>query len=78
MKALATTLDPAAPMAIREVPDPILTAHRALVQVKAFSLNRGELASIARNGVGWIPGQDIAGTVLQAAADGSGLANQAG
>ena len=72
MKALATTLDPAAPMAIREVPDPILTAHRALVQVKAFSLNRGELASIARNGVGWIPGQDIAGTVLQAAADGSG------
>ena len=72
MKALATTLDPAAPMAIREVPDPILTAHRALVQVKAFSLNRGELASIARNGVGWIPGQDIAGPVLQAAADGSG------
>ncbi|MEI7710083.1 MAG: zinc-binding dehydrogenase [Rhodospirillales bacterium] len=72
MKALATTLDPAAPLAIRDVPDPFLTAHRALVQVKAFSLNRGELASIARNGVGWIPGQDIAGTVVQAAADGSG------
>ena len=72
MKALVTTLDSAAPMAIRDVPDPVPTPHRALVAVKAFSLNRGELHSIVRNGVGWIPGQDIAGIVLQAAADGSG------
>ena len=72
MKALVTTLDPAAPMAIRNVPDPVATPHQALVGVKAFSLNRGELASIARNGVGWIPGQDIAGVVLHAATDGSG------
>lgn len=72
MKALVTTLDPAAPMAIRDAPDPVLTPHRALVAVRAFSLNRGELHSIVRNGIGWIPGQDIAGVVLQAAADGSG------
>ena len=72
MKALLTTLDPAAPMAVRDVPDPVLTPHRALVAVKAFSLNRGELHSIVRNGVGWIPGQDIAGVVVQAAPDGSG------
>ena len=72
MKALVTTLDTAAPMAVRNVPDPVLTPHQALVAVKAFSLNRGELHSIARNGVGWIPGQDIAGVVMQAAADGSG------
>ncbi len=72
MKALLTTLDPAAPMAVRDVPDPEPTPHQALVAVKAFSLNRGELQSIVRNGVGWIPGQDIAGTVVRAAADGSG------
>ena len=72
MKALVTTLDPTAPMAVRDMPDPVPTAHRALVAVKAFSLNRGELHAIERNGVGWIPGQDIAGVVLQAAADGSG------
>jgi NADPH2:quinone reductase len=72
MKALVTTLDTAAPMAVRDMPDPVPTAHRALVAVKAFSLNRGELHSIVRNGVGWIPGQDIAGVVLHAAADGSG------
>ena len=72
MKALVTTLDLAAPMAIRDVPDPVPTLHQALVAVKAFSLNRGELHSIVRNGVGWIPGQDVAGIVVRAATDGSG------
>ena len=72
MKALVTTLNPAAPMAVRDMPDPIPTASQALVAVKAFSLNRGELHSIVRNGEGWIPGQDIAGVVVRAAADGSG------
>jgi len=72
MKALLTTLDPAAPMAVGEVPDPEPAPHQALVAVKTFSLNRGELQSIARNGAGWIPGQDVAGTVVRAAADGSG------
>lgn len=74
MKALVTTLDPDAPMAVREVSDPVLTPHQALVAVKTFSLNRGELHSIVRNGEDWIPGQDIAGVVVQAAADGSGPA----
>jgi NADPH:quinone reductase-like Zn-dependent oxidoreductase len=43
-------------MAIRDVTDPVPTSHQTLVGVEAFSLNRGGLASIARNGVGWIPG----------------------
>jgi NADPH:quinone reductase-like Zn-dependent oxidoreductase len=72
MLALVTTPDGPAPMAIREVAEPVLAANQALIAVRAFSLNRGELASITRNGEGWIPGQDIAGVVLQAAADGSG------
>jgi NADPH2:quinone reductase len=72
MRALVTTLDPVAPMAVRDVPDPEPTPNQALVSVKAFSLNRGELRSVVNNGVGWIPGQDIAGVVLKAADDGSG------
>ncbi len=72
MQALLTTLDPAAPVAIREVPDPVPARNQALVAVKAFSLNRGELRSVLNNGVGWIPGQDVAGVVLKAAEDGSG------
>ena len=74
MRALVTTLDPAQPMEIRTVPDPVPAPGQAVVAVRAFSLNRGELASITRNGVGWIPGQDVAGVVIQAAADGSGPA----
>jgi len=72
MLALVTTPDSLAPMAIREVAEPIPAANQALIAVHAFSLNRGELASITRNGEGWIPGQDVSGVVLQAAADGGG------
>lgn len=72
MRALVTTPDGAAPMALRDVPDPVPGPHEAVVAVRAFSLNRGELASITRNGTGWIPGQDVAGVVVAAAADGSG------
>jgi NADPH2:quinone reductase len=40
--------------------------------VRAFSLNRGELRSFVNNEEGWIPGQDISGMVLNAAANGLG------
>ncbi|MGE0416609.1 MAG: zinc-binding dehydrogenase [Acetobacteraceae bacterium] len=72
MRALVTTPDGPAPMELRDVPDPVPGPHEAVVAVRAFSLNRGELASITRNGTGWIPGQDVAGVVVAAAADGSG------
>jgi NADPH:quinone reductase-like Zn-dependent oxidoreductase len=74
MLALLTTLDDKAPMALREVPDPQPQRNEALVAVHAFSLNRGELRSVRNNGEGWIPGQDVAGTVLTQAADGNGPA----
>ncbi|MFC0113624.1 zinc-binding dehydrogenase [Kibdelosporangium aridum] len=38
----------------------------------ASSLNRGELRLLATRPAGWRPGQDIAGVVEQAAADGTG------
>ena len=59
-------------MELREVPEPSPNRNEALVAVQAFSLNRGELRSIVSNGEGWIPGQDIAGTILRQAEDGSG------
>jgi len=72
MLALVTTPNGKTPVEIRNVPEPHPTANQALIAVHAFSLNRGELRSVVNNGEGWIPGQDISGVVLQAAADGSG------
>ncbi len=40
--------------------------------VSAFSVNRGELALLQARTDAWRPGQDLAGVVLDAAADGSG------
>jgi NADPH:quinone reductase-like Zn-dependent oxidoreductase len=56
----------------RELPPPAPAADEALVGVRAFAVNRGELTLIRRRGDGWQPGQDVAGEVLQAAADGTG------
>jgi NADPH2:quinone reductase len=60
------------PIELREVAEPQAAAHEALVEVRAFSLNRGELALLAMRPEGWRPGQDIAGIVVKRAADGSG------
>ena len=61
-----------APIELREIPDPTTANNEALVEVHAFSLNRGELSSFARNKEGWVPGQDVAGVVLRQAANGAG------
>jgi NADPH:quinone reductase len=53
-----------------DVPRP--NPDEAVVAVAASSVNRGELALIGARDEGWAPGQDVAGTVIQAAADGSG------
>ncbi len=55
----------------REVPSPAPAANEALVAVRAFGVNRGELTLVARR-EDWQPGQDVAGEVVQAAADGTG------
>ena len=56
----------------RELPPPAPAANEALVAVRAFAVNRGELTLVQRRGDGWQPGQDVAGEVVQAAADGTG------
>jgi NADPH:quinone reductase len=72
MLALVNTPKGNAPVELRELPEPRLLRNEALVAVRAFSLNRGELRSFANNEEGWVPGQDVSGVVLQQAADGSG------
>jgi NADPH2:quinone reductase len=49
-------------------------ATEVLVEVRAYSVNRGELFLLKMRSDGWRPGQDLAGVVVQAAADGTGPA----
>lgn len=72
MKALVNTPKGAAPVELRDLPEPSPAPHEALIGVCAFSLNRGELTLMRVRPEGWRPGQDISGVVLQGAADGSG------
>src|SRR2546423_14698302 len=72
MLALVNTPSAAMPVELREVAEPQPAADQALVEVHAFSVNRGELALLANRPEGWRPGQDIAGVIVQTAADGSG------
>src|SRR3954463_4344886 len=55
----------------REVAPPAPAPNEALVGVRAFAVNRGELTLVRRRD-GWQPGQDVAGEVVQQAADGTG------
>jgi NADPH:quinone reductase-like Zn-dependent oxidoreductase len=72
MLALVNTPGGSAPLELREVAEPKPAPNEALVEVRAFSLNRGELRLFQIRPEGWRPGQDISGVVLKQAADGSG------
>lgn len=75
MRALVAA--PGAPggIELRDVPDPELLPNQALVEVRAVSLNRGECVTLRQQTEdGWRPGWDLAGAVLQQAADGTGPA----
>lgn len=55
-----------------DLPEPTPAVAEALVEVRAYSINRGELFLLQMRPDGWRPGQDLAGVVVKAAADGSG------
>ncbi|RUU09462.1 oxidoreductase [Mesorhizobium sp. M7A.T.Ca.TU.009.01.3.2] len=74
MLALVISSGSATGLSISELAEPQPASNEALVSVHATSLNRGELRLLSIRPNGWIPGQDIAGIVERAAADGSGPA----
>lgn len=74
MRAIVSTPGGAARTELRDgLPVPEPAPGEALVDVHAFAVNRGELTLLSLRDQ-WIPGQDVAGVVVRAAADGSGPA----
>jgi NADPH2:quinone reductase len=73
---LGLVADPAAPegISLREVTDPVPTPNEALVEVRAISLNRGEIRTLGQRPEDFLIGWDFAGVVREPAADGSGPA----
>lgn len=72
MLAYVNTPTRSQPAELREVGEPRRARDEVLVDVDAFSLNRGELALLAHRPEGWRPGQDIAGVIVESAdADGA-------
>jgi NADPH:quinone reductase-like Zn-dependent oxidoreductase len=72
MQRLIPTGEAARPVSFAEVPQPVPEPSEALIKVEAFSPNRGETFLLETPRPGALPGKDIAGLVVQAAADGSG------
>lgn len=73
MEALVHDPDVAGGLRLVEVAEPEPAPGQALVEIRAVSLNFGELKYLPRNRrPGEIPGWDAAGVVVKAAGDGSG------
>ncbi|MGW6710423.1 zinc-binding dehydrogenase [Streptomyces sp. NPDC054956] len=72
MQRLIPTGDPARPVEFADDVQPVPAADEALVRVEAFAPNRGETFLLENPRPGLVPGKDVAGLVVQAAADGSG------
>lgn len=73
---LALTAAPGRPgnVDLRELPEPRALEHQALVEVRAISLNRGEVRRLPEMADGALTGWDLAGVVRESARDGSGPA----
>ena len=72
MRAVAIDPDAHWRVALQEFEPPTPTPEEAVVAVATSSVNRGELSLLKVRPAGWRPGQDVAGVVVEPAADGSG------
>lgn len=72
MRALVTSLTAPGHLELQDVAEPEPRAQEAVVAVKAFSLNRGEVRGLGEAPAGERRGWDVAGVVERAAADSSG------
>ena len=57
---------------MREIDEPVPSSDEAVIEVAAFSVNRGQSFLIESRGLAWRPGRDFAGTVVREAANGEG------
>ncbi|MFD9941073.1 zinc-binding dehydrogenase [Nonomuraea sp. NPDC059023] len=72
MRRLIPTGDVARPVEFAQDVQPTPAPGEVLIKVEAFSPNRGETFLLEEPEPGLTPGKDVAGLVVQAAADGSG------
>ncbi|MFF8640758.1 zinc-binding dehydrogenase [Streptomyces sp. NPDC015345] len=72
MRRLIPTGEATRPVALTEAHQPVPAPGEALIKVEAFAPNRGETFLLEHPEPGLLPGKDIAGLVVQEAADGSG------
>jgi NADPH:quinone reductase len=73
MRAIIVEPNAVSRLAIATVPEPQALPHEAIVQVAAISINRGEIRRAQTADAGWRIGWDLAGKIVQPAADGSGF-----
>ncbi len=72
MKALIAAELASGGVAFADADEPAPPPDHAIVEVAAFSVNRGETYQLEHPRPGWRPGKDIAGVIAVAAANGSG------
>lgn len=74
MKAMIPTGFPEATVRLELAPEPQPGPGEVVLKVEAFSVNRGETFLLEEPRPDWRPGKDVAGLVVQPAADGTGPA----
>src|SRR5436305_11954213 len=72
MRALVASPNAEGNLELLDLDDVEPRPHEAVVDVKAVSLNRGEVRALESAEPGWRPGWDVAGVVAAGAAAGSG------